>query len=464
MKKIVSMLLVLVMLLGLTACANQQTQQPAAQNTQSDTTKTETPKTDADAVQTEEPEQTVTISYLSRYTNPEVPRHKFFLDKLEEFRALYPNIIVEDVSIAEADSYKSTLRASVAAGTAPTLFICSDAFPHLEWASNGVMSDLTPILESSDWEGPTDPAVFESFSFANEGLDGVYGVPNGVVNSPVYVNTKLLKQYNLETPQTWEEVVAMAEVLKAADPEIIPFSVSAKTTSDLGRFFSEFVVRMYGLEFRDKFIVHEVKWTDPEMIQALEKFKELIDMGIFGPDAVSFDTDSNVAKFGEGKVAMLFTATWFWDRFNGFDFADEIDCVNFPYFENAPENKDIWFATTSEGFCISAPVGSPEYEAAGKLLNFMLSKSTFEQYASEIAEGGIYPLEIDFDLSAASHPMGTFMEGYATRSATTDIIGTYMNNSGVLNITNTELQTLFVGQDVQTVAENLQAQYDELFQ
>ena len=94
----------------------------------------------------------------------------------------------------------------------------------------------------------------------------------------------------------------------------------------------------------------------------------------------------------------------------------------------------------------------------------MLSKSTFEQYASEIAKGGIYPLEIDFDLSAASHPMGTFMEGYATRSATTDIIGTYMNNSGVLNITNTELQTLFVGQDVQTVAENLQAQYDELFQ
>ena len=83
----------------------------------------------------------VRISYLSRYTNPEVPRHKFFLDKLDEFRALNPDIIVEDVSIAEADSYKSTLRASVAAGTTPTLFICSDAFPHLEWAESGVMSD-----------------------------------------------------------------------------------------------------------------------------------------------------------------------------------------------------------------------------------------------------------------------------------------------------------------------------------
>lgn len=446
MKKIVSLLLMLIMILSMTACGKQQTQESGTQTAQPDKT-----------------EQTVTITYLSRYTNPEVPRHKFFIDKLDEFRALNPDIIVEDVSIAEADSYKSTLRASVAANTTPTLFICSDAFPHLEWASNGVMSDLTSIIESGDWEGPTDPAVFESFSFEDEGIKGIYGVPNGIVNSPVYVNTKLLKQYGLDTPKTWEDVIKMAEVLKQADPELIPFSVSAKTTSDLGRFFSEFVIRMYGLEFRDKFIAHEVKWTDPEMIQALETFKNMIDTGIFGPDAVSFDTDSNVAKFGEGKIAMLFTATWFWDRFNNFDFADEIDCVDFPYFENAPENKDIWFATTSEGFCISAPVGTPEYEAAGKLLNFMLSKSTFEQYASQIAKGGVYPVDIDFDLSTASHPMRTFMEGYATRSATTDIIGTYMNNSGVLNITNTELQTLFVGQDVQTVAENLQAQYDELF-
>ena len=446
MKKILILLCLLLAVFSVASCTKEETAGTAA--------------TAAPAA--EQTSATVEISYLSRYTNPEVPRHKFFLDKLDEFRALNPDIVVEDVSIAEADSYKSTLRASVAAGTTPTLFICSDAFPHLEWAESGVMSDLTPIIESPEWEGPVDQSVFESFAF--DSLPGIYGVPNGVVNSPVYVNTKLLEEHGLETPATWEDVYEMAEVLWAADPDIIPFSVSAKTTSDLGRFFSELVVRMYGLEFRDRFINHEIKWTDPEMIHALEVFKGMIDSGLFGPYPISFDTDYNVAQFGEGKIAMLFSATWFWDRFNSFDFADEIDCVNFPYFESSPENKDIWFATTSEGFCISAPVGSPEYEAAGKLLNFMLSKETFEGYAEEIAMGGVYPLDIDYDVSKASNPMRTFMEGYATRSATTDIIGTYMNNSDVLNITNTELQTLFVGADVETVAENLQSLYDELFQ
>lgn len=442
MKKAFSMLLAAVLLLGLASCGSKSGEAPAGKDNQ---------------------DGKVTITYLSRYTNPEVPRHKYYLDKLEEFREQNPDIIVEDISISDAESYKSSLRASVASGTPPTVYICSDAFPHYEWAKNGVMKDLTSLIESEGWEGPTDPSVFESFTFEREGLEGIYGIPNAVVNSPVYVNTALLDQYGLDVPETWEEVLEMAEVLQAEDPSIIPFCLPAKSTADLGRFFSEFVVRMYGLDFRDKVISHEAKWTDPELTNALKTFQEYIDLGIFGPDAVTSDTDPSVAAFGEGKIAMLFTATYYWDRFSSFDFADDIVSVNFPYFEGAPENKDIWFATTSEGFCISAEPGTPEYEAAGKLLNFMLSEETFQGYAEEVAQGGIYPVDIDFDLSQASRPMETFMEGYATRSATTDIIATYMNNSDVIGITNTELQGLFVGQDYETVAQNLQARYDEIF-
>ena len=96
------------------------------------------------------------------------------------------------------------------------------------------------------------------------------------------------------------------------------------------------------------------------------------------------------------------------------EFADQIDCVNFPYFESAPENKNIWFASTSEGFCISAEPGTPEYDAACKLMAFMLSKETFEGYA-EVAGGGVYPVDIDYDASKSPNPMKTFMEGYATK-------------------------------------------------
>lgn len=390
MKRVLACLTAALLVLGITACGGA----PEEKQPQDDS----------------QPEK-VTITYLSRYTSPEVPRHKYYLDKLEEFRAQNPDIIVEDISISDADSYKSSLRSAVATGTLPTVYICSDAFPHLDWAKNGVMQDLTSLIEA----------------------------------------------------ENWEDVLVMAETLRAADPTIIPFCLPAKSSADLGRFFSELVVRMYGLEFRDKVIAHEVNWTDPELTNALKVFQEYIDLGVFGPDAITSDTEPGIAAFGEGRVAMLFAASYFWDRFNSFDFADEINCVNFPYFQDAPENKDIWFATTSEGFCVSAKPGTPEYDAAGRLLNFMLGAETLSGYANEIAKGGIYPLEVDFDMSLASTPMRTFMDGYAGRSGITDNITAYMNNSNVMGVTNTELQGLFVGQSYETVAQSLQNQYDEIF-
>lgn len=463
-KRMTALFLTAAMAAAVAGCSQKTTEvkDTSAAAVSSEAKQEEGTKASADGKESQAAGEKVKISYLSRFTNPELPRAKYYMEKLEEFRAANPDIEVEDVSIADAESYKSSLKASVAAGSPPTLFICSDAFPHYDWAKNGVIKDLTPMIESADWTGPADEGVFGSFSFERKGLEGIYGVPNSVIGSPVYVNTKLLKEHGIETPKTWEDVLAMTEKLKEADPSIVPFSMAAKTKADLGRFFSELAVRMNGLEFRDRFINHEVKWSDPEMMAVLNKMKEFIDAGVFGRDAISYEVENNITSFGEGKIAMLFTASYYFDRFNGMDFADQIDCVNFPYLESAPENKDIWFASTSEGFCISAELGTAEYDAACKLMSFMLSKETFEGYA-EVAGGGVYPVDIDYDTSKSPNPMKTFMEGYATRSDTTDIMAAYLDDASVINITNTELQTMFVERPVEDIAKTLDTEYAKLF-
>ncbi len=63
---------------------------------------------------------------------------------------------------------------------------------------------------------------------SEKGLEGIYGVPNSVIGSPVYVNTKLLEENGIETPKTWEDVMTMTEKLKEVDPSIVPFSVAAR--------------------------------------------------------------------------------------------------------------------------------------------------------------------------------------------------------------------------------------------
>ena len=41
------------------------------------------------------------------------------------------------------------------------------------------------------------------------------------------------------------------------------------------------------------------------MMAVLNKMKELMDAGVFGRDAISYEVENNVTSFGEGKIAML---------------------------------------------------------------------------------------------------------------------------------------------------------------
>ena len=166
-KRMTALFLTAAMAAAVAGCSQKTTEvkDTSAAAVSSEAKQEEGTKASADGKESQAAGEKVKISYLSRFTNPELPRAKYYMEKLEEFRAANPDIEVEDVSIADAESYKSSLKASVAAGSPPTLFICSDAFPHYDWAKNGVIKDLTPMIESADWTGPADEGVFGSFSF-----------------------------------------------------------------------------------------------------------------------------------------------------------------------------------------------------------------------------------------------------------------------------------------------------------
>ena len=148
------------------------------------------------------PGEKVTITYLSRYSNPEEPRSRFYMQVLEEFLAENPNVTVEDMSVSDSDSYLAKLKSSVAAGTLPDLFITNSYASLVDLVKTGMVKDLSDLIASDAWTGPSDPAVLAPFTYQNYGIDGVYGVPNQVVTEQMFVNTKLLKENGLEVPET----------------------------------------------------------------------------------------------------------------------------------------------------------------------------------------------------------------------------------------------------------------------
>lgn len=398
-------------------------------------------------------EDNVSITYLSRYVNPELIRAGYYLDKLEEFKKENPNIQVEDISIGDdSEAFKAKINAGVASGDLPDLFIANNGFPLSEWVENGLVADLTDMINSEDWTGPTGN-MLEAFTFDGK----VYGVPNALNTGQVFVNTKLLKEHGIEeVPKSWEEIEKISATLN--EDGIVPFGVAAKSKAEVGRFVSALSCMMYGTQFRDDLSSKKINWDSEEGTALTDQFKEFIDNKLLDPDAVSYEVQDTISLFEQEKVAMMYTAAYHFDRFQEMEFSEDIVCVNFPYFEDRPENKDIWIASASEGFMISAKKDTPEYDAACKLLSFMLSADTFKGYA-EVNGGGVFPVDFDFDISQAKNVVGSFMEEFKNRENTTDEFTAYLNNSSLVDATRTELQSLFVGRTPEEVCETLTAQY-----
>lgn len=432
MKRFLALCLTLALALGMVGCASNSTDNQSSGG--------EDAQTDGK----------VTITYLSRYVNPELVRAGYYIEKLEEFREQNPDIIVEDISIGDdSEAFKAKINSGVASGDLPDLFIANNGFPLDQWVANGIVSDLSSVVNADDWTGPTGN-MLDAFTF--DGYPGVYGVPNALTTGQVFVNTKLLKEYGFDVPTTWEEVEKIAAVLN--EDNIVPFGVAAKSKAEVGRFISALAVMMYGLDFRDELAAKEINWDDPKCVALIEQFKDFVDAKILDPDAVSFDVPDVISLFEQGQIAMVYLASYHFDQFQSMDFSDDIVCVNFPSFADKPEYKDIWIASASEGFMVSAPEGTPEYDAACKLLKFMLSADTFEGFA-ERNGGGAFPVDIDFDTSKAQNVVGSFMDQFAKRTDSTDEFTAYLNDASLVDSTRTEFQSLFVGRSVEEVSQTL---------
>ncbi len=403
-------------------------------------------------------DQKVTITYLSRYSNPEEPRSAFYMGKLDEFRAANPNIEVEDISVQDSNAYISKVKASVAAGSPPDMYI-TDAYAQiLDQVKSGMVKDISGLINSPEWTGPKDPAALYPWTYEQYGIEGVYGCPNQVVTEQMFVNTKILKEYGFEVPQTWEDIVAMVPALSGAGYQ--PVSLGTKDSWHAGAFHTTLFLKMYGTEFRDKFVAGEIKWTDPESVAVFEKFKELIDAGVFGDSDVAVDTFVAMQDYCNGNYPMLITPSFFFSTIQASDVAQDSVVINLPSFKDHPEFAGTWNAGTGEGFVVTSDLNTPEYDATTKLFAHILGKQTFSDYA-QLLGGGVFPVDVDFDASQSAPIMKQFMDAYAARTGSADDLARYSDMTNLLEIFRGETQLLFTGKSPADIASTIQGEYDK---
>lgn len=208
-------------------------------------------------------------------------------------------IAMEEVS--QSDKFQAFLQTSIASNSTPAMFT---------WWNGNQLADLVEAGVAADLSANWDRAIAAGqFSEAQRELVSVDGAPHAVLlnvaNWVVFYNTEAFETAGIaETPDTWEELMAAAEAVKAAG--YVPFN---STTSEGWTPFIWFSQLMAATN-PDAFVGltdGSVPYDGPEAQLAFDIWADMYSKGYFTdarePDPYKFFADETAAMFLIGDWA-----------------------------------------------------------------------------------------------------------------------------------------------------------------
>ncbi|NLI21323.1 MAG: carbohydrate ABC transporter substrate-binding protein [Clostridiales bacterium] len=255
-------------------------------------------------------EEPVTLTIL-HYMGNEVKLNAFNAI-VEGYRALHPNVTFDSQALSQ-NEYITQLRTRVGAGDAPDIMIGQPA-QYTDIIQAGYVMDLTgnPLVDKLNltaadigdcsWEGK------------------VYALPLDFKTYGVIYNKAIFEKYGLSEPGTQDELDALCKTLadNGVDPWIRNYSNVTYPDIEVRAILWPLLMENGKLDAFEKLMSGEAKFTDyPEFAKALELWGRRMAYGRM--DDMSNDTTMARQAMAAGQAAMIYDGTWAFAQIQGFN-------------------------------------------------------------------------------------------------------------------------------------------------
>lgn len=268
-----------------------------------------------------------------------------------------------------ATEYDSKLFVSLQSGSGPDIMY-TRRLPNASRTQPLIDGNyLVPVDGKVDLKNFTDVTL----SFMRQG-GKTWGVPFANQAIGIFYNLDLFKKYNLQEPQTWDELLKVCETLKKNG--VTPFFASNKDAWTLAMQNAMIAVSYPGEAWIAKLQKGQVKFTDPEyvdMLTALNNLKQYFQEGF----SANTQAEQDVA-FSMGLSGMVFGGI-----FQNSNWLKSNPDFKFGYFPVPTKTKDIKpkvYVYMDGAYGLYS--GSKNQAAALKVLNFAAT-SAFGKIFSE---------------------------------------------------------------------------------
>lgn len=307
------------------------------------------------------------------------------------------------------------LRARVSGGNPPDLVVLPNPALLQDFASSGDLIALDDVLDMSQVQADYSDSWIELGT-----MDGsLYGLfIKAATKSTVWYNPNSFEAAGYETPETWDDLVALSEEMLADGTA--PWSIGIESGGATGwpatDWIAEILLGESGPEVYDQWVAHEIPWTDPAIKSAFEKFGLMALTEGFvpgGADAIlatGFE-DASYLPFQDPPQAHMYFLGSFTQGFIASQFPDlvpeeDYDFFKFPYIDPAYEG-----AVTGGADVVAMFNDTP---SSRSLMNYLAAGDSWESWA---AAGGYSSPNRSLDISVYPDPLAAKAAQQLTESA-----------------------------------------------
>lgn len=296
-------------------------------------------------------DEVVTLQVSSIWSAETEANRAPFLKTLEEFAEAYPNIKLE-VEWYEANAWKETGETLALSDSLPDVFY---------WNAGGVLWNLVSsgdILPLNDYLTDEILNRMEPGLLVDMTFDGkVYQLPYTKATSMLYCNTELFDKYGVKVPETWDELITAIETFKANG--VTPMTVGGADQWPTNMYTDIIALRFAGDEAcRAAYYKTEgATFMTQDWIDGMAAFKQLIDLGAFPADAASLTRDESEVAYFAGEIPMYVHGQWFAGSLS-VEMQQKVVAVKFPAVGKGYDNQ--YMGGAAEGFCVSSYTEHPD--------------------------------------------------------------------------------------------------------
>jgi raffinose/stachyose/melibiose transport system substrate-binding protein len=308
------------------------------------------------------------------------------------------------------DAYKQKIKTAIGAGQAPTMI--------WGWGGGGLKSyvDANQVVDLTDWFGQNAAVkskIFPSSFGAATVSSKIYAMPIETVQPIIlFYNKKVFDKVGVQPPQSWGDIINLVGKFNAKG--IAPFSLGGQSRWTNMMWLELLLDRQAGPDvFNKVFAGEKDAWSDPSVLDMLNKVQQLVKANGFirGFSSITADSNADQALLYTGKAAMMVHGSWSYgiQQSQGGDFvkSGSLGWMNFPGIDGGKGDPSDQVGNPGQYLSISSKATAAQQDVAKKFFSTTLLDN--DEVTGWIKSGGV-PIIQGSDAQLTSSPDATYLK------------------------------------------------------